>query len=141
MVTQPVHRSFHLTRHDQLGPGQVPAPATVRTRFEADVSSPRAARRFTRDALRHWHLDRLDQDAELVVSELVTRAVVAGSGGTLSLHREQDRVRVEVTTDRTDLAPASPAEPGVTVVERVSASWGPVYTWPHYRTTRSELVG
>ena len=40
-----------------------------------DVPAVRLARRATRDALAAWQLDQLEEDAVLLVSELVTNAV------------------------------------------------------------------
>ena len=43
--------------------------------LDADPASVSQARRFLRHTLREWHLDRLVDDAQIVVSELVTNAV------------------------------------------------------------------
>lgn len=53
-------------------------PRVCECALAAIPDAARAARRFTRDTLRQWGLDDLIDDAMLVVSELVTNAVVHG---------------------------------------------------------------
>lgn len=97
----------------------------------ADPSSAAAARRFARDVLREWDEQDALEIVELLVSELVTNAVLhAGSGIELALRRRADQVRVEV-------ADASPVLPtirdygidastgrGLGMVELLTTDWG-----------------
>ena len=60
--------------------------------------SAAAARGFVRDALLGWGLPEVVDDAVILVSELVTNAVVhAGTSAEVGCIREQDTVRIEVT--------------------------------------------
>jgi hypothetical protein len=63
-------------------PGQVPQPQASRT-LARRPESVKVARDFTRATLRGWGMTAVSDDAELVVSELVTNALrhaMAGSG-------------------------------------------------------------
>ncbi|WEV27900.1 SpoIIE family protein phosphatase [Streptomyces sp. 71268] len=111
-------------RPDALVPGAppgsasatVPAPGRIcRTALPGDVLAPAAARRFVRDALADWAAHGMPQgelitgqlrdDAVLLVSELVTNAVVhAGTGVVV----------------RCALEPAEAPEPGATLYAEVT---------------------
>lgn len=54
-------------------------PSVCECALAAIPDAARAARRFTRNTLHQWELDDLIDDAILVVSELVTNAVVHGA--------------------------------------------------------------
>jgi anti-sigma regulatory factor (Ser/Thr protein kinase) len=54
-------------------------PWVARTRFPVRHTTPSDARSFVRDTLRAWGHQQLTDDAEIVVSELVTNAVKAMS--------------------------------------------------------------
>jgi PAS domain S-box-containing protein len=96
-----------------------------------DPSSAAEARRFTADVLREWHEDPLADAVVLLVSELVTNALLhAGSPVQLALGRRSGHVRVDVVDE-------SPVMPGVRdyddeattgrglgLVEMVAESWG-----------------
>ncbi|MFJ6982865.1 MULTISPECIES: SpoIIE family protein phosphatase [unclassified Streptomyces] len=93
----------------------------------------RHARRFTRRTLRTWGVpaDCLDT-ALLVVSELVTNALVHTDGRVrLDLHLVGGRLRVAVT-DASPRTPVQPTDPGweatggrgILLVEAVSEAWG-----------------
>ncbi|MDH6127685.1 SpoIIE family protein phosphatase [Kitasatospora sp. GP82] len=66
--------------------------------FEPVGRSAAAARGFVRDALLGWGLPEVVDDAVVLVSELVTNAVVhAGTAAEVACLREEDSVRIEVT--------------------------------------------
>ncbi|WP_101382395.1 SpoIIE family protein phosphatase [Kitasatospora acidiphila] len=66
--------------------------------FEPDGRSASAARGFVRDALLGWGLPEVVDDAIVLVSELVTNAVVhAGTAAEVSCLREEDSVQIGVT--------------------------------------------
>ncbi|MFE9836512.1 SpoIIE family protein phosphatase [Streptomyces sp. NPDC005551] len=94
----------------------------------------RHARRFTRRALRAWRVDA-DADAVLlVVSELVTNALVHTDGQVrldLTLINNRLRITVADTSPRTPVKPTSigweaTGGRGMLLVEAMSASWGTV---------------
>ncbi|MEV6112733.1 SpoIIE family protein phosphatase [Streptomyces sp. NPDC052109] len=93
----------------------------------------RHARRFTRRTLRAWGVPQDTQEAaQLVVSELVTNALVHTGGQVrLDLSLVSHRLRLAVA----DASPRSPVKPtsigweatggrGILLVEAVSAAWG-----------------
>ncbi|WP_238431305.1 SpoIIE family protein phosphatase [Streptomyces cavernae] len=92
------------------------------------------ARRFTARTLRSWRIAEAADSVLLVVSELVTNALVHTQGAVrLDLTLAADRVRVTVS----DSSPRAPAKPvivdweatggrGLLLVEAMSASWGTV---------------
>lgn len=66
--------------------------------FDPHGRSAAAARGFVRDALLGWGLPEVVDDAVVLVSELVTNAVVhAGTAAEVSCLREETSVRIEVT--------------------------------------------
>ncbi|MEV4559726.1 SpoIIE family protein phosphatase [Kitasatospora sp. NPDC049285] len=66
--------------------------------FEPVDRSAAAARGFVRDALLGWDLPEVVDDAVVLVSELVTNAVVhAGTAAEVACLREDETVRIEVT--------------------------------------------
>jgi anti-sigma regulatory factor (Ser/Thr protein kinase) len=109
-----------------------PAPPEVSREFPAIADTPRAARRFVAKALQEWgHPSALLSDAELVLSELVTNAVIhAGSPVSVSVRPANAGVHLRVHD-------ASPAEPrlqspepmqsggrGMHVVAALARRWG-----------------
>ncbi|MEU6807949.1 SpoIIE family protein phosphatase [Streptomyces sp. NPDC046831] len=92
----------------------------------------RHARRFTRRTLRSWGVTKEADAVLLVVSELVTNALVHTGGPVrLDLSLVGDRLRVTVA----DSSPRTPVKPtgigweatggrGILLVEAVSAAWG-----------------
>ena len=108
----------------------VPVDVRARTTLPATVDSPAAARAFTRAAVAGVPV-RID-DLTLVVSELVTNALVHGTGDiTLHVTGIDDGVRVEVGDDDpppaslpVGNAPAAESGRGLLLVSRVATAWG-----------------
>jgi len=102
----------------------------ARTTLPAGVDTPAAARAFVRDAVDG---DRVD-DVTLVVSELVTNAVVSGSAGIeLAVAIDDEHILVEVAEEPVgaggDLATVTPigddgTDRGLMLVARLAARWG-----------------
>jgi CheY-like chemotaxis protein len=96
-----------------------------------DVESARVARAFVRETLRSWGVDEPLDDALLVVSELVSNAIVhARSSCELRLGLSPVIVRVEVVDggDGTpDPLPPSRTRPhgrGLNLIDAVASAWG-----------------
>lgn len=88
---------------------------TVHREFDGSTDTPAAARRFgcaaVIAALRPSGWDVAD-DAEIVISELVTAAVRAGAHRVeLLVDLHHDRLEISVTDDRAALEPSDPAGP------------------------------
>ncbi|MDF6066803.1 ATP-binding protein [Streptomyces sp. NPDC053741] len=86
--------------------GGRPAPREQDARHVADL------RRLVRGRLTSWGLSHLADDAELIVSELLTNSLIH-SGGTqvsLDVRIEDDRLRIEVG-DGARRRPCAPAHP------------------------------
>src|SRR4051812_31585307 len=80
----------------------------VRTTLPASVSAPARARAFAREAVAGRLRALPIEDVTLVVSELVTNAVLHGLGDvTLAVSMSGDNVRVEVGDDQPDLTDAT----------------------------------
>jgi anti-sigma regulatory factor (Ser/Thr protein kinase) len=85
---------------------ELPAEEAVRA-FAATPDAPRAARRFVLETLHDWRDCRLMADAQLVVSELTTNAVIhAHSNFTVTIAALEDVVRISVT-DNNPVLPTS----------------------------------
>lgn len=102
----------------------------ARTRLAASATSPRAARRFARQALSGHHEDVVDV-VELLLTELVTNAVLhANSRTAVSLQVFPDRVHVEVVDGATRAGrpqhptPDSESGRGMELVDALASSWG-----------------
>jgi anti-sigma regulatory factor (Ser/Thr protein kinase) len=107
----------------------------------SQAGSAREAREFTMAALRAWRLGTMADAAMIVVSELVTNAILHGSCHDadadergqvlLALHRTGDRVTI-ITTDGNANPPvlAVPPDPsaesgrGLGVVDALAEQWG-----------------
>jgi len=92
------------------------------------------ARRFTARTLRRWKVDEVADTALLVVSELVTNALVYTQGPVrLDMVLRGDRVRVAVS----DSSPRAPAKPVIADWEATGGQrFRPVVSsWPVVGTT------
>lgn len=104
----------------------------ARLALPASGTAPRQARRFVHDRLTAWGLAALVDDANLVVTELVTNAVLhTGTAPSVGLRQVgPDQVRVEVL----DGSPAPPRSRafggtsttgrGLRLVASLAVSWG-----------------
>ena len=97
----------------------------------ADPASVSQARRFLRHTLREWNLDGLVDDAQIVVSELVTNAVThAKSAPELRLSLNGTTVRVEVRDDGAGTPEPQPPTMdgehgrGMHLVAALAVAWG-----------------
>jgi anti-sigma regulatory factor (Ser/Thr protein kinase) len=114
-------------------------------RYASSAGAPTSARRWATGCLSAWGIDELVDDASLVVSELVTNAVMHGEGEIgVRLVRAIDALRIEVSDDGDgeprQLAPR-PDEVtgrGLRIVSRLAAVWG-VHHGPHGKTVWAEL--
>jgi len=99
--------------------------------FDPLVTAPAAARRFAVATLRSWELDALAETVELLVSEVITNAVVhAETGGSMSMRWIDGVVRVEVTDGGRGAVVARHPGPnevtgrGMALVESLARQWG-----------------
>lgn len=117
--------------------------------FAGDARSPSAARKFAKTALAATlgrpASDALCEDLELVVSELVTNAVRAGTGTVgVSIGIENDRVVVRVSDEASgwpeprDTDIYDTGGRGLPLVSAISASWG-VRLSPNGKVVWAEL--
>lgn len=99
----------------------------------AEVSSPALARQFVTDSVAETELDALADLALLLVSELVTNAVVhAGTPSVLRLVHGHGRLRVELhdaSIEEAYVVPASqngyrPGGRGVLLIDTLADRWG-----------------
>lgn len=102
----------------------------ARTTLPSSVNTPAAARAFVRDEVARKAAVPVE-DLTLVVSELVTNAVVHGSAEVhLDVAVEGSHVRIEVADDSpADAAPVAPlvegdSGRGLLLVARLAARWG-----------------
>ncbi|MEV0532117.1 SpoIIE family protein phosphatase [Kitasatospora sp. NPDC050463] len=87
--------------------------------FEPVGRSASAARSFVRDALLGWGLPEIVDDAVVLVSELVTNAVVhAGTAAEVCCLREEETVRIEVTDHHPERGLPAFADVPVTASDR-----------------------
>ncbi len=101
-------------------------------RFPAELDAPRSARHFVAHTLGRWgHAGSLVDDAQLLVTELATNAVVhARSTFSVVARTEEACVHISVHDASTvkptmrDGAPTSPSGRGLHLVAALSVNWG-----------------
>jgi DNA-binding NarL/FixJ family response regulator len=107
--------------------------AEVKAGLEADTASAAGARRFVDEVLQRWSCEDLLDDVQLLVSELVTNAVVhAGSDVEIAVRLLPDSVRIEVVDQAGGAPPLTPSTPdddsesgrGLMLVETLASAWG-----------------
>jgi anti-sigma regulatory factor (Ser/Thr protein kinase) len=92
--------------------------------------APRLARAFVAENLQRWHLDDMIETASLVVSEVVTNAVIhARSDAELLLERTPAALRISVVDHGDGLSKrqgtaGSHGGRGLLIVEALSSRWG-----------------
>ena len=100
------------------------------TRLPHSDRAPRLARAFVAESLQRWHLDNMIEAASLVVSEVVTNAVIhAQSDAELVLERTPTALRISVTDRGSGLVrqpgmSGSDGGRGLLIVQQLSTSWG-----------------
>ncbi len=101
--------------------------------FAADPRSVSASRRFVTATLEEWNQRPLIDTITLLLSELVTNAVVhANTAPDVTVRFLPDRVHVEVTDTQPDLAEAKQLDDestggrGLALVVALAMSWGNV---------------
>ena len=117
--------------------GEPGGAATVRvlpvasTRLPPHPASSRAARAFVAEHLRTWDLDDAIDDATLLVSELVTNAILhARSPVDLVVRKVRSAVRVEVYDEGSGVAQPVHSDldaatgRGLGLVQAVASRWG-----------------
>jgi CheY-like chemotaxis protein len=108
--------------------------ARVDAGFPARPRSVASARVFARRALEGWREGDLGDVVGLLLSELVTNAVVhAASAPNVAIHLLPDRVHVEVTDDDNttqirpqEIVPDAESGRGLVLVEALAHRWGQV---------------
>lgn len=113
-------------------------PMRAHRTFDADARSVAGARRFAREKLAEWDAPDLVENATLLVSELVTNAVVhTGTSARLDLRLDGRSLRVEVEDRHPSRAlptgipePSEDAESGrgILITSFLASSWGVEYT-------------
>lgn len=121
-------------------------PAEISGHFDADLDSPGAARHLLVRGLRDWGADdALLRDAELVLSELATNAVIhARTAFSVAARRGRSGLRISVRDSSpvwptvNDPGPSVPSGRGLRVVSGLATSWGAEVT-PEGKTVWAEL--
>jgi DNA-binding NarL/FixJ family response regulator len=129
--TAPTRLCDELIRVLQTAKAVSDVVATERMRFPAELLSARAARRFVGAVLEQWSCSDLEDSIQLLVSELVTNAVIhANSDVEVALHLRADRVRVEVVdaateyVHRRDAGEEEQSGRGMALTEALASAWG-----------------
>ncbi len=110
------------------------AMSVFSVRLPVDPSSVAAARRLASHYFRQWQLPELIDEAHLVISELVTNAIVASSASAVMVRAfvslYDTKVRIEVWDEADGKPQAQPPSSdndggrGLILVEALSAQWG-----------------
>jgi len=109
---------------------QAPRPSVVTRRLAPHPTAPRAARDLVSRALLAWRLSQQIPDACLVVSELVTNAMIhAGTDIDLTLAEHRRSVRIAVRDHSQDLPVEQHGRSdedgrGLGIVAELSSAWG-----------------
>lgn len=97
----------------------------------AATTAPRDARHFTVETLQEWGVDAVSDEAELIVSELVTNALRhARSPSRVALSATDSCLRIEVADDgqggavRRHAVPEDTGGHGLMLVEAMADRWG-----------------
>lgn len=100
-------------------------------RFDAELRSAGSSRKFVAETLTDWSCAELVDSATLLVSELVTNAVIhAHSEVELVVHLQPDLVRIEVidgadeAVRRRDATSEAQSGRGMALIEALASSWG-----------------
>jgi anti-sigma regulatory factor (Ser/Thr protein kinase) len=107
-------------------------PDKVTQAYDGFPEDPKKARHFVASVLEDWGVPNLTANAELIVSELVTNAILHGhSCCVVSIKRDLDHVRIEVEDEsgesppvQHDLELTAPTGRGLILVDALSSSWG-----------------
>ncbi len=107
-------------------------PLGTHLELAALASAVPCARLHTRLVLAEWNLSRLSDDAELLVSELLTNGIMHASGRLVRLWLRSDGQQLAILIGDQSSAQPMPAEwdaeapdgRGLAIVEAVSARWG-----------------
>lgn len=102
---------------------------TVERHLSEEMGSITVARQIVRDALDAWHYAGKHEDVLLVVSELVTNALIHGAGApVLRLTGGSTHIRIEVGDSSEEMPQAREPGPGngwgMHVIGRLSSRWG-----------------
>jgi len=96
-----------------------------------EVTAPRRAREFLTQACAAWHAEQFVETGRLVISELVTNAVLhAGTDIGVELRFEPGRLGIRVHDDGHELPAVVPPEQrtlggvGLDLVSRAAQAWG-----------------
>jgi CheY-like chemotaxis protein len=107
--------------------------APAREGFSADPLSVSAARRFVAGTLADWDLSELADTITLLLSELVTNAIIhAEAAPDVTVRLLRDRVHVEVADGRSrgvvaqETSETDSTGRGLALVEALAADWGSV---------------
>ena len=105
--------------------------STERERFPSELHSARDARRFAAKVLASWGCEGVEDAVLLLVSELVTNAVIhAHSDVEVVLRLRPERVRVEIVdaaaeyVQRRDAASEDQSGRGMALTEALASAWG-----------------
>lgn len=97
-------------------------PVHARTTLPVSVSTPATARAFARDAVQQAQATERAEDLTLLVSELVTNAVVGGSENVvIDLTVDPAASHVEVVAGS---ANGTLVDHGLVLVSRLATKWG-----------------
>lgn len=132
-------------------------PCAWQVTMPAAERSPGLARRVARDALTSWRLTHLTDTAVLLISELVTNAVLhARTGGSgLALHLENHGAWLRIEVHDGDVRGPEPRLPGTldesgfgyVIVDALADEWGVQETvagkavWAELRTGQRGAAG